>query len=1002
MHSKKFFNIDSIQINDEMSVEFSEVDFQDTEFSQLMKKRILKVLLICNNYDNFMLEEDGRIDEQIFNEYMTLGLRYPPMFVRVDSPEAAFEKLKNKDIDLVITMLNIGNDNAFDLSKKIKNRYKKTPIVVLTPFSREITKQIEYEDLSAIDYVFCWLGNPDIMLAIIKLIEDKMNAPQDVLDMGVQSVILVEDSIRYYSSILPILYKIFFIQSQRASIEGANEHQRNLRMRGRPKIMLATNYNEAMELFHKYRKNVLGVFSDVRYKIDDLVDKEAGLKLCKEIESIDQNVPLLLLSSESHNKELANEIGVDFLGKYTKNFSFELRNFIIKNLHLGSFHFYDPVKEKVVCTATSLKSFQELILKVSAECLEYHVSKNHITKWLNSRSLFMLARKFKYLRIGHFNNIEDIREFVYMVISNFRLNSGRGVITKFEQNTFDSYSMFSRIGDGYIGGKARGLAFTDLLIKKYKLREKYEGVTITIPRTAILCTDIFDEFMETNSLYEIALSNRSDEEILQEFINAKLPNRIFTSLYSFISYTDNPIAIRSSSRLEDSHYQPFAGVYSTYMVPNIVNDKHLTIKILTEAIKSVYASVFYKDSKAYMTATSNVIDEEKMGVVLQDVCGVTYKDRFYPTFSGVARSINFYPIEPEKAEDGIVNVASGLGKHIVDGGKSIRFSPKYPAKTLQLSTPALTLRDSQKYFYALDLDPNKFIPSISEDVNIIKLRVDEAHKDNALRQIGSTYDFQNNVIKDGVMYEGKKLVTFANILKYNSFPLCEILMDFMKLGKHEMNNHIEVEFAVNFPPQGSNEEVIFSLLQIRPIIETDQDVNIDLDDVDLSQAILYSESVLGNGLYKEIKDIIYVKVEEFNSMNNPKIVERINKLNQEFVEKDQNYILVGPGRWGSSDSALGIPVKWSNISASRIIVESGLDNYRIDPSQGTHFFHNLTSFRVGYFTINPFINDGLFDVDYLNKQECVYEDEFIRHVRFEDELKIEINGKTSKGIVYKK
>jgi hypothetical protein len=437
------------------------------------------------------------------------------------------------------------------------------------------------------------------------------------------------------------------------------------------------------------------------------------------------------------------------------------------------------------------------------------------------------------------------------------------------------------------------------------------------------------------------------------------------------------------------------------MIPNIVDDKHLTIKLLTEAIKSVYASVFYKDSKAYMAATSNVIDEEKMGVVLQDVCGTTYRDRFYPSFSGVARSINFYPIEPEKSEDGIVNIALGLGKHIVDGGKTIRFSPKFPAKTLQLSAPELTLRDTQKYFFALNLDPNTFVPSISEDVNIIKLGIDEAHKDNALRQIGSTYDYQSNMIKDSVMYDGQKLVTFASILKHNSFPLSQILLDFMEIGKREMNNHIEVEFAVNFPPQGSNEKTVFSLLQIRPIIETDQDINIDLDNVDKSETILYSESVLGNGIYKNIRDIIYVKTENFNFLNNTKTVDIIDKLNRKFIENDENYVLIGPGRWGSSDPSLGIPVKWANISASRIIVESGLENYRIDPSQGTHFFHNLTSFKVGYFTINPFLKDGLFDEKFLNQIQCVYEDDIIRHVRFDNELKIEINGKTSKGVVYK-
>jgi len=981
-------------------LKIDENELQDTEFEKLMTKRILKVLLICNNYDHFMLEEDGRIDEQIFKEYMTLGLRYPPMFIRVDSAEAAFHRLKAKDIDLVITMLNIPNANAFELSKKIKSKYKKIPIVILTPFSREISQRIEREDLSAIDYVFCWLGNPDIMLAIIKLIEDKMNANHDILEMGVQTVILVEDSIRYYSSILPTLYKIFFIQSQRAAIEGANEFQQNLRMRGRPKILLATNYNQAVSLYNKYKENVLGVISDVRYKINRHTDKHAGVKLCNYLKEQDVHLPLLLLSSEGENKELASEIGVDFLGKYTKNFSYELRNFIIKNFHLGSFHFYCPVKQKVIGTASSLKSFQELILKISPECLEYHVKRNHITKWFNSRSLFSLARKFKYLTVDDFNTIEDIRQFIYMAISQYRLNSGRGIITKFEQNTFDNYSIFTRIGDGYIGGKARGLAFSDLLIKKYRLRKKYPGITITIPRTTILCTDIFDEFMESNNLYEVGLSNLSNEEILRRFVEVRLPNRIFSSLYSFISLTNNPIAVRSSSRLEDSHYQPFAGVYSTYMVPNAGDDKHLTIKILTEAIKSVYASVFFKDSKAYMTATSNVIDEEKMGVVLQDVCGTAYGDRFYPTFSGVARSINFYPIAPEKAEEGIVNVALGLGKHIVDGEKSLRFSPRHPERIIQLSSPEMAMRDTQKTFYALKLDPHLFTPSISENINMIKLPIEEAHKDGTLKYIGSTYDFQNNIIKDNVNYDGIKLVTFAKILKYNTFPLCDILNEFMEIGKKEMNNHIEIEFAVNFP-KNPNEDIVFSLLQIRPIIETDQNVTVDIDKVNLSRTILFSESVLGNGIYGGIRDIIYIKPETFNSLNNPKMVDIIDGLNRKFIKEEKNYILIGPGRWGSSDYALGIPVKWSNISMARVIVESGLANYRIDPSQGTHFFHNLTSFRVAYFTINPYINDGYYDVDFLNSIPAVYEDEFLRHVKFAEELLIEVDGRLSRGVVHK-
>jgi len=802
---------------------FPEKYFEDTEFDQLMQKRIYKVLLICNNYDNFMLEEDGRIDEQLFNEYMTLGLRYPPIFIRVDTVDDAFYHLQNDDIDLVITMLNISNANAFDLSKQIKKQFSRIPIVVLTPFSREISMVIENEDLSAIDYVFCWLGNPDLLLAIIKLIEDKMNAPHDIGEKGVQSIILVENSIRYYSSFLPILYKIFVVQAKNAATEGANEHKKNLRMRGRPKILLATNYNEAISLYKEYKNNLLAVFSDVRYDIDNKTVKDAGIQLCKEILKEDKNMPFLLLSSEKDNKKHADRLGVGFIDKYAKNFSFELRNFIIKNLYLGSFHFYSPEKNKILCTASNLKEFQELIYTVPVKTIEYHIKSNHITKWLNARSFFLLAKKFKGLKKQNFKDTEEIRQFLFETISNYRLNKGRGVITKFEQNTFDNYSIFSRIGDGSIGGKARGLAFTDFIIKKHNLRNKYEGVTLSIPRTTILCTDIFDEFMEKNNLYEIGISNKTDEEILQAFIAARLPNHIHANLYAYISYTENPIAIRSSSKLEDSHYQPFAGVYSTYMIPNIKQNKQLTIQYLTDAIKSVYASVFFQDSKSYMLATSNVIDEEKMGIILQDVCGNSYDDRFYPHFSGVARSINFYPIEPEKAEDGIANVALGLGKHIVDGGKSIRFSPKYPEKILQLSSPEMTIKDTQKSFFALKIDDKTYTPSIKETINIATQRVEQAHKDGSLRLIGSTYDFTNNIIKDGLHYEGKKLVTFSNILKNKAFPLAEILKDFMEIARKEMNNHIEIEFAVNLD---KNNKSVFSMLQIRPIIESDQNINI--------------------------------------------------------------------------------------------------------------------------------------------------------------------------------
>jgi CheY-like chemotaxis protein len=963
-----------------------------------MQKRIYKILIICSNYDFYMLEEDGRIDEQIFDEYVSLNLRHPPVFIHAHTSEQAFRLLKKGDIDLVISMLSIDNIDAFELAKLIKVDYPRIPFVLLTHFSREVRMRMAREDLSAIDYVFSWLGNTEILLAIIKLIEDKMNARNDIEIVGVQAILLVEDNIRFYSSYLPTIYKIVLQQSQDFKHEGANEYQQMLRKRGRPKIMLATNYNDAIAYYEKYKQNILGVITDIRYKRNGTIDPEAGFKLYEHIKADNEHLPVLMQSSEYHNKKMAEKAGASFMSKDSSKLNKELSQYIKRYFAFGDFVFRINDRN-VIGRAANLKQLQHLLLTIPDESLEYHSQKNDFSRWLNARALFSLGSIFRSADVSDFKNADEVREYMYNEISKYRLNRGRGIITSFSDKSFDRYCIFSRVGDGSLGGKARGLAFIDSLIKKHQILYQFENVVISIPRTMVLTTSVFDEFMEKNNLYSIALSTADDNEILEAFNRAELPEHIIPVLHSFLDVNDTPLAIRSSSVLEDSHYQPFAGIYNTYMIP-YSDYRDQMISLLCQAIKSVYASTFYQSSKAYMKATKNVIDEEKMGIIIQEVCGSQYGSKYYPTLSGVARSINFYPIAPEKPEEGIANIALGLGKQIVDGGKSLRFSPKYPKKVLQLSDPKLAIRDTQESFYSLNLDIEEFKLSTNDSINLNKLKIKSAEEDKSIAHIASTYDYQDNVLRDGVNYSGQKIITFANVLKYNSFPLAKILDTLLRIGAQEMNNPVEIEFAANLNVK-PGEPRIFNFLQIRPIVENEEDADIDFEKEIQEDWIVSCDTALGNGIVQNVYDLIYVKPNSFDAANNSKIVPVLEQINNAFAEQDKNYVLIGPGRWGSSDPWLGIPVKWSQISQARVIIESGLKDYRIDPSQGTHFFQNLTSFRVGYFTINPYINEGFFDIDFLTKQEAVYEDEFIRHIRFKHFIEIKIDGKKNKGLIKK-
>ncbi len=774
--------------------------FAETAFDLLMRKRILNVLLICSKYDAFLLEEDGRIDEQIFNEYVNLNLRYPPKFFQVTSASEAFNILETKPIDLVITMLNVEGMDPFTLAKKIKQSFSEKPIVVLTPFSREVSLKLSREDLSAIDYVFSWLGNAQIMLAIIKLIEDVMNVEHDVNKVGVQVILLVEDSVRYYSSYLPSIYRIIFTQSKQFMTEGLNEHQKMLRMRGRPKILLARNFDQAEKLYQKYKHNMLGVITDMSYPYKGQMLQRAGVKLVEMIKADSPFMPILMQSSDINNQLIAKQLKAGFIHKYSKTLSIELHDFIVKYFAFGDFVFVEPQSGREIFRANDLKQLQELIFQVPDDSLAYHIERNHFAKWLTARALFPIADIFKYITADDFENLDEVRRFIFDTIDRYRQSKGRGIIAKFYRDSYDEYQIFSRIGDGSLGGKGRGLAFIDQVIKRSYLMHRFEGVVITIPRTVVICTDVFDEFMETNNLYPIALSDTSNDEILRHFLNASLPVRIHKDLYSFIAVARNPLAVRSSSLLEDSHYQPFAGIYSTYMVPNVKESANQMLELLSQAIKCVYASVYFSESKSYMEATHNVISEERMAIVLQEVTGTAYGDRFYPNISGVARSLNFYPIKPEQPSDGIASIALGLGKHVVEGKPSLRFSPKFPKKLLQLSSPEMALKETQKTFYALDLRPTSFVPSTDDGINMLEISIKEAFADGTLALAGSSFDFENHQIRDGYSGQGTPIITFSGILKHSMFPLAEILKSILEVGQHEMNNPVEIEFAVNLNP----------------------------------------------------------------------------------------------------------------------------------------------------------------------------------------------------------
>lgn len=946
-------------------------DFRNTHFSSLIKFRIKRILMICSNYDAFIMEEDGKIESQVYKEYVGLNMSNPPTFVWVESAAAARQTLENEpDIDMIICMYNEIDKDIFPLAADLKAEGKQIPFVLLMHYSKQIRKKVMSQTDSGVDFVFSWHGNADLILAIIKLFEDKRNADYDILETGVQAIMLVEDSIRYYSTYLPELYKLILKQSNEFLKETLNEDQQKNRKRSRPKILLATCYDEAFATYEKYRNHFLGIISDVGMVVHKgdppKTEKlDAGIDLVHHIRQDDPMMPILLQSSQVSVADVAKRLNVGFLKKYSRTLFLQLSDYIKEEFGFGDFVFRDG-KGVVYGRAANLQELEDVIKHVPDNILVSNTSKNMFSKWFFARGLFTLANKF---RLEHHDDASEAREFLIKEVQAYHKAMGRGIIAEYSNDNYDRYISFARMGDGSLGGKARGLAFLNRLIEKHSLTDRYENISISIPRSIVISTEYFDEFILENGLQYVIDSELSDDEILSEFVASRLPEGLISGLKTYLKTVDTPLAVRSSSKLEDSNYQPFAGVYSTYMIPHVDN-KDMMLRILDKAIKSVYASVFYNGSRTYIQTTGNLQSEEKMAVVIQNICGSEHNGLYYPLISGVGRSVNFYPIGGERMEEGIVNVVFGLGKSVVEGGKTLRFSPEFPKKILQLSQPYLAMRDSQKMMFALDLRPGAFKISRNEGVNLAHIPVTEVIPDYANSNlVFSTYSAVDSRIVPGVEESGARIVSFDAILKYGKYPLAKALSEIMDICRKELLCEVEIEFAADVAPSG---KLSLKLLQVRPIssYSAEQEVNFDELKTSLGTLFLESGKALGNGFVNDVSHIVYIAPDKFNSLSTREIAAELAEINNTFKSRNEGYILIGPGRWGSSDPNLGIPVIWSDISEAKMIVEYSMPGFQVEPSQGTHFFQNITSLGVGYLSIDTVAGDGNVDFDALGELDC--------------------------------
>ncbi|MCX6168722.1 MAG: histidine kinase [Ignavibacteriales bacterium] len=973
--------------------------FQD--FHNLMRYRIHDILLVSSLYDSYIFEEDNRLYELIRQEYQGLNLSHSPELVHVSNGEKAISMAKKeKRFNLIITTLHIEDMSALTFARKIKENKLEIPVVLLSYDNREMTDLIATKDISVFDKVFIWQGDYRIVLGIVKYLEDKINVEHDTKHVGVQSIILIEDNIRFYSSYLPIIYTEVLKQSQSLISEGINLSHKFLRMRARPKILLCSSFEEAWNYFEKYEEYVLGIISDIDFNREGTRDPNAGILFAQKVKEHKPDIPILLQSTNHTIGKLASSIGTTFLEKDSPTLLENLKEFMLTHFGFGDFVFRTDDGTEVG-RAENLTELEEQLEIVPDESIVYHASRNHFSNWLKARTEFWLAHQLRPKKVEDFPSTSALRKLLIDYVSEFRKSRQIGVISDFHKETFDVTTTFARIGGGSLGGKARGLGFVNTLLSNFEIRYRFTGVKIFVPSAVVLGTDVFDQYLDDNELRDFALNSENDKLLMDRFFKAdNFPRFAVEDLRSFLDLVRVPLAVRSSSLLEDSQGQPFSGVYDTFMLPNSHEDPEVRLKQLFHAIKRIYASVFFHKSKDYFKVTTYRLEEEKMAVIIQKLVGADHDKKFYPEFSGVAKSYNFYPNPPLKSTDGTVAVAPGLGKAIVDGGLSFRFCPKFPKHPLQIGSFNDLLKYTPHDFFALDLNEEYTDRNIDEDRLVKKYSLADAEKDGTLDLVCSTYSKENQTLYDGVERTGPKVFTLAPIIKQQVFPLPEILDLLLEMGTWGTGSPIEIEFAVNLKvPEGKPKE--FGLLQMRPLVISNEIEELDLDHNDSKDLICRSDQVLGHGVVSDIKDIVFVDLEKFDRKFTIDVAHEIAQFNSKMVNDELSYLLIGVGRWGTLDPWLGIPVTWEQINGAKAIIESNFMDFNVTPSQGSHFFQNLTSFKIGYFTIDDFTEQGFIDWTWLQHQNIVEHKNFTKHIRLERPLTIKINGHRNKGIILK-
>jgi CheY-like chemotaxis protein len=967
-------------------------------FENLMPFKVHNILLVSSLYDSFILREDGRLNELLIDQSLDLTPQQIPGITHVNSCTEAAELARSQQFNLIVTNLAVGDMNAAQLAREVKQAGLDVPVVVLAYDYREIKSFVARNPVTDIERIFLWQGNARILIAIVKYIEDKRNVLHDTRAMGVPVLLVVEDNIRYYSSFLPVIYTELIKQSRRVIQEGLNVAHKLVRMQARPRILLSSNFEDAATLVQQYRNYLFGLVSDVEFPWEGKLNPEAGFEIARMVKSLVPDVPVVLQTSRTEFRPRAHAEGYSFLRKRSPTLLKDLRDILTDSFGFGDFVFRLPDLSEVG-RAKDLNELEEQLQTVPAESIVFHAQSNHFSHWLVARTEFALAAKLRPRKVSDFTGPEHLRHDLIESINEYRREQSEVLIGDFKADSFQpSDSSFLRIGSGSLGGKARGLAFVRHLLRKSRLSRRFPGVRVSVPPAVVLATDVFDQFLAESKLLDFALHCEDDAEIHRKFLAASLPAELCEDLKAFLAEVKHPLAVRSSSLLEDSQYQPFTGVYKTFMLGNQQANPDERLTALSEAIRRVYASTFGHHAKAYVRATPYRLEEEKMAVILQQVVGTAHGQRFYPDLSGVVRSRNFYPVPPMSFEDGIAAVALGLGRAVVDGGKCLTFCPRYPRNLVQFSSVEDILANSQSEFWALEL--NGASDGRPGHWHERRFNLDAAETDGTLQSVASTYSRDNHAVYDGVGRAGTRIITFAPMLKLGTFPLAEILDVLVRAGEDALGVPVEIEFAVRLPQQ-TNNAAEFGFLQIRPLTLARDHEDLALGDVQPERLICLSSKVLGNGRIENLHDVVVVDAQRFERSRSQEVAASVAQFNRRLNAENRPYLLIGVGRWGSTEPWLGIPVEWDEISGARVIVEAGFRDFRVTPSQGSHFFQNLTAFRVGYFTVNPDVGEGSVDWQWLTEQPAVEEQGCVRHLQFAESIRVVMNSHTSQGAIFK-